>query len=262
MSEPCIRYSVCDHVATLTFDQPARLNAITFEMWSALPELIRRAEHDRSVNVIALRGAGERAFGAGADISQFEAKRSDPKSVAAYNAAVARTHQALSEAAKPTVAVIQGICFGGSLGLAMCCDLRIGASDARFRIPAARLGLGYRYSEIARLVKRIGPGATADLLVTARELDAAEALRLGILNSVYDRSSFDTEADQYLRRIADNAPLTLRSVKRALVELARPESERDISAVDELVASCYTSADYHEGRAAFREKRKPKFIGQ
>lgn len=262
MNEPSIRYEVRDRIATLTFDQPARLNAVTFEMWSSLHGLIRNAELDREVNVIALRGAGDRAFGAGADISEFGTYRSDIGSVAIYDAAVARANALLAEATKPTVAVIRGVCFGGSLGLAMCCDLRIGASDARFRIPAARLGLGYRYDDIARLVGRLGPGPTADLLITAREVDAAEGLRLGILNAVYDQSTFDTEADQYLKQIAENAPLTLRALKRALIELARPENQRNKACVEALVASCYKSADYREGRAAFREKRKPKFAGK
>jgi enoyl-CoA hydratase/carnithine racemase len=262
MSVPTIRYEARDGIALLTIDQPARMNAVTFEMWSSIPDLIARAEADKNVAVIALTGAGERAFGAGADISQFKEKRSDAEAVTAYDVAVAKAEHTLAETAKPTVAVIRGICFGGSLGLAMCCDLRIGASDARFRIPAARLGLGYRYADIARLVNRLGRGPVADLLLNAREVDAAEAHRLGILNAVFERDAFQAESERYLRRIAGNAPLTLRAVKRALVELGRPEAQRDVAAVDALVAACFASADYREGQAAFREKRDPKFTGE
>lgn len=261
MSEACIGYDVRDRIALLTINQPARLNALTLEMWSVLPDLIRRAEADDTVDVIALTGAGERAFGAGADISQFKEKRSDAGAVATYDATVVRASTALAEAAKPTVAVIRGVCFGGSFGLAMCCDLRIGASNARFRIPAGRLGIGYDYTDIARFVHQLGPGPVADLLLNAREVDAAEGLRFGILNEVHDCTTFAVEARQYLKRVAENAPLTLRAVKGALVELSRPEHQRNIAKVDALVAACYSSADYREGQAAFREKRNPKFTG-
>jgi enoyl-CoA hydratase/carnithine racemase len=258
---PGIRYDVAHGVATLTIDQPAKMNAMTFEMWSSLPVLIGQAEADDGVRVIAVTGAGDRAFCAGADISQFGAKRSDPADVLAYNAAVAAADAALVRAAKPTVAVVSGICFGGGMGIAMCCDLRIAASDSRFRIPAARLGLGYGYASIDRMVRKLGMGPVADLLFSARTIDATEAGRLGIVNQVFDRDSFRTEAADYLARIAGNAPLTLRAIKRALTEIARPEAERDVGAVDALVEACFGSADYREGQQAFREKRDPVFTG-
>lgn len=258
---PAIRYHAADGVARLTIDQPSKLNALTFEMWASLPGLIARAEADDAVRVIAITGTGERAFSAGADISQFGEKRSGAAAVAAYDHAVAQADGALARAAKPTVAVIAGICFGGGMELAMCCDLRIAASDSRFRIPAARLGLGYGYSSIAMMVRKIGMGAVADILFSARIVDAPEALRLGIASQLFDRDTFRVEADAYLARIAGNAPLTLRAVKRALVEMSRPESEREIGAVDALLAACFGSADYREGQAAFREKREPVFKG-
>jgi enoyl-CoA hydratase/carnithine racemase len=258
---PSIRYEVAHGVAMLTLDQPARMNALTFAMWSSLPGLIATAEADPAVRVIAITGAGERAFSAGADISEFAVKRSGDEAVAAYDAAVAAADHALATAAKPTVAIIVGICFGGGMELAMCCDLRIVASDSRFRIPAARLGLGYGFSSIDLAVRKIGMGPVADLLFSARIVEAAEAFRLGIANQVFDRDSFRTEAAAYLARIAINAPLTLRAIKRALVEIGRPEAERDVGAVDALVAACFGSADYREGQAAFREKRDPVFSG-
>lgn len=259
---PAVRYQSDGGVATLTIDQPSKRNAMTFDMWKSLPCLVARAETDPSVRVIAISGAGDRAFCAGADISQFGERRSSAEAVAAYDAAVTAGNAALAGAEKPTVAVISGICFGGGFGLAMCCDLRIAASDSRFRIPAARLGLGYSFVNVDRLVKKLGMGPVADLLLSARIIDASEAAQLGIANSVFGRDTFRADAAAYVERIAANAPLTLRAIKRALIEIARPEAERDVGAVEALVAACFASADYREGQAAFREKRDPRFTGE
>jgi enoyl-CoA hydratase/carnithine racemase len=238
------------------------MNAMTFEMWSSLPALIAKAEADPAIRVICLTGTGERAFCAGADISQFAEKRSGAEAVAAYDRAVAAANSALAEAAKPTVALISGICFGGGFELAMCCDLRIASTTTRFRIPAARLGLGYGFEGIDLLVRKIGMGPVADLLLSARIIDAPEAARLGIINTLFAQENFAADAEDYLARIAINAPLTLRAIKRALVEITRPEAERDSGAVDALVQACFASADYREGQAAFREKRDPAFTGR
>lgn len=258
---PAIRYAVANGAATLTIDQPSKMNAMTFEMWSSLPGLVARAAADPAVRVIAVTGAGEKAFCAGADISQFGDKRSSADAVAAYDRAVAEGQAALNNAAKPTVAVIRGICFGGGFGLAMCCDLRIASSDSRFRVPAARLGLGYTFKNLQLLVQKLGPGPVADLFYSARIIDAGEAHQAGVVNSLFDRETFEAEAASYVARIAGNAPLTLKAVKRALIELARPEAERDASAVDALVAACFHSEDYREGQKAFKEKRDPVFKG-
>jgi enoyl-CoA hydratase/carnithine racemase len=257
-----IGYAVDQGVATLTINQPAKMNAMSFEMWVQLPELVARAEADPTVRVVAVTGAGDRAFCAGADISQFGEKRSGTEAVAAYDRASAAASKALATCTKPTVAVISGICFGGGFGLAMCCDLRIASSDSRFRIPAARLGLGYGYGGIDMMVRKLGMAPVADLLLSARIMDAGEAGRLRIVNSVFERETFLSEAHVYLARIATNAPLTLQAVKRALLEIVRPEAERDVGAIDALVAACFGSADYREGQAAFREKRDPVFTGQ
>lgn len=258
---PAIRYAVEDGAATLTIDQPAKLNAMTFEMWSSLPGLVARAQADPDIRLIVVRGAGDKAFCAGADISQFGDRRSSAEAVAAYDHAVSDGQAALNGAEKPTVALIRGICFGGGFGLAMCCDLRVAASDSRFRVPAARLGLGYTYKNLQLLVRKLGPGPVADLFFSARIIDAGEANRAGVVNSVFDRDAFDAEAAAYVRRIAGNAPLTLKAVKRALIELSRPEADRDANAVDALVAACFHSEDYREGQKAFKEKRDPVFKG-
>jgi enoyl-CoA hydratase/carnithine racemase len=259
---PSIRYSAQNGIASLIIDQPAKMNAMTFDMWSSLPELVDRAENDPDVRLIVLRGEGRRAFCAGADISQFGEKRDGAAAVAAYDQAVSKGNAALAGSAKPTLALISGICFGGGFGLAMCCDLRIAAAESRFRIPAARLGLGYAFSNLQMLAHKLGVGPTADLLLSARIIDATEAAAMGIVNAVLSTENFESEAQAYAARIAGNAPLTLKAVKAALVELAKPEAQRNASRVDALVEACFSSDDYREGRAAFGEKREPVFRGR
>ncbi len=259
---PSIRYVAEKGIASLVIDQPAKMNAMTFEMWSSLPDLIRRAEEDPAVRLITLRGEGRRAFCAGADISQFGEKREGAAAVAAYDRAVSAGNAALAGSAKPTLAIISGICFGGGFGLAMCCDLRIATADSRFRVPAARLGLGYAFGNLEMLAHKLGVGPTADLLLSARIIDSPEAAAMGVLNAVLTSDGYDAEAEAYAARIAANAPLTLKAVKAALVELARAEGQRDPGRVDALVEACFASEDYREGRAAFAEKREPVFRGR
>jgi len=261
MSGPDLAYRVEGALARIVLSQPEKMNAMTFDMWSALPDCIARAVSDPAVRAIVLEGAGERAFCAGADISQFGARRSEPEAVAAYDRAVANAMAALEGAQKPTIALIRGICFGGGFGLAMGCDIRLAREDARFRVPAARLGLGYGFSGVKLIARKLGPDATADILISARILDAAEAARLGVVASVWSRDDFAAESAAYLDTVASNAPLTLLAIKRALIELAQPEGAQDSAAVAELVRQCFASADYREGQAAFTEKRPPRFTG-
>ena len=261
MGTPTLHYRTDGPVARLTIDNPARRNAMTLDMWAALPELVRRAEADPEVRVILLRGAGEAAFCAGADITQFSDKRSGEARGRVYDGAVEAAQAALSAAGKPTVAYVRGVCFGGGVGIALSCDLRVAAADARFRIPAARLGLGYAFANVELVAGRIGASAAADLLFTARTVDAEEARRLGIVGRVFGTEQADAAVEELVAAIGGNAPLTLRAVKRALVELARPAAERDTGAVDALLRACLDSEDYREGQAAFKEKREPRFRG-
>ncbi|MDO9440182.1 MAG: enoyl-CoA hydratase [Beijerinckiaceae bacterium] len=262
MADGRIEYRVEDGLAHLTIDQPARHNAMSFDMWASLPGLVATAEADPQVRAIVVSGAGERAFCSGADISQFGEKRSGASAVEAYEQAVSGGLAALSSGAKPSVALVRGICFGGGLALALSCDLRLVAEGARFRIPAARLGLGYAYPNVAMMARRLGPGATADILFSARGFDAGEALRLGVASKVWPAESFAAESRDYLAGIAANAPLTLKAIKLALNELAKPEAARDTAAADRAVAECFASQDYEEGRRAFAEKRAPEFRGR
>lgn len=257
-----IRYELDNGVARLVLDQPAKLNAMNYEMWSSLEGLIALSEADPDVHAIVLTGEGERAFCAGADISQFGDKRDSVEATQAYDDAYLRGCNAVAKASKPTVGVIRGICYGGGFGLAMACDIRIARAGTRFRIPAARLGLGYAYAGVAALVARLGLDITADLLLSARVVGDEEARQRGIVSQVWSEDTFEREAADYIAQIATNAPLTLRAAKQALIALAQPEALRDISAVDAAVAACFGSADYKEGQRAFKERRKPVFTGE
>jgi enoyl-CoA hydratase/carnithine racemase len=256
-----VRYEAENGIARLVVDQPEKRNAMTYGMWASLAGHIARAEADREVRAIVVTGEGDRAFCAGADISQFGEIRDGEAATRAYDDAYLSGCAALSHASKPSIAVIRGICFGGGVGLAMACDIRLARTDARFRVPAARLGLGYAYDGVAALVQRLGVGATADLLFSARIVDAPDALRMGLVNVLFGQDDFEREAAAYLRQVATNAPLTLRAVKQALVALGQPESTRNTAAADAAVAACFSSADYKEGQRAFREKREPAFTG-
>jgi enoyl-CoA hydratase/carnithine racemase len=248
-------------VAWVVLRNPARLNAVRLEMWQALPDAVRALDADPAVRVLVLRGAGDDAFASGADISEFATRRKDAASAAAYEAVTATAFAALLAVEKPVVAMINGVCIGGGLAIASCADLRIAADDARLALPAARLGLGYHQSGVERLMALVGPSAAAELFFTAREYTAAEALQIGLLNRVVPRAELRAFTGQYAGAIADNAPLTLRAAKRAILDAQRSDEARDRARVARLIAACFESADYAEGVRAFLEKRRPRFRG-
>ncbi len=245
----------------LVFDHPERRNAITAQMWDAIPEAARRLDADPAVRVVILRGAGDVAFVSGADISEFEAARSGP-GAREYDERNARAFEALSEIGKPVLALVHGFCVGGGCALALTADLRYCADDAVFGIPAARLGLGYSPAGLEALVRVVGLPAAKQIFFSARRIDAAEALRVGLVNQVLPKAGLEAWVRERAEEIAANAPLTLRSAKRVLRELARDPAQRDAAAVAESIRRCYESAGYAEGVRAFLEKRQPRFEGR
>jgi enoyl-CoA hydratase len=250
------------HIGTVTFSNPRRYNAMTYEMWRDVPGAVRALSDDPDIRVVVFTGDGGKAFVSGADISQFEAMRADADARAAYDQALDDAYAAMLECPKPTVARITGICMGGGLGMSLNCDLRICTDDSTFRMPAGRLGLGYALEGIQRMVAVIGPANAADLFYTARKFDAAHALRIGFVNFCHPRAEFDVAFERYVAGIAENAPLTLRAAKQAFRVLAQDPTRRDLSTFQAAFEACFRSEDYLEGRRAFLEKREPRFKGR
>ena len=249
------------NIGWIIFNNPARHNAVSIEMWRALPTLLEGFVADPEVRVIILRGEGGKAFVAGADISQFKEQRSSPEAVMAYNAAADHANMVLQECAKPTIAMIRGYCIGGGTAIAIGCDIRIAADDARFAVPAAKLGLGYRFSGIKRLTDMVGPSFAAEIFFTARLFSALEALQMNLVNRVVTVAELETYVRNYADTIAGNAPMTIASVKNAIINCLKDAALRDLARCEKMVNDCYTSDDYKEGQTAFMEKRKPVFKG-
>jgi len=248
-------------VGHLIFNNPERHNAVSLDMWAAAEEIVARYKADRDVRVMVVSGAGGKAFVSGADISKFEQDRATPESVQRYGKNVERAYASFCEFPKPTVAMIRGYCIGGGLALATCCDIRICSEDSTFGIPAAKLGLGYGYKGIKRLTDVVGPSYAKEIFYTARQFTAGEAGKMGLVNRVVPSDMLEQFVADYAAAIAANAPLTVDAVKFTVGEAVKPEDERDLAACDRLVAGCFASEDYKEGRKAFMEKRKPNFIG-
>lgn len=249
-------------IGWIVFNHPARHNAVSLAMWQALNEIVDELAGDAEVRVVVVRGAGDQAFVSGADISEFAEKRSNAALTRDYDASSGRAMAALRELNKPTIAMVRGHCFGGGLALALCCDLRIAADDAGFAIPAARLGIGYPFEGVRKLVDVVGPSFAREIFYTARRFTAQEALAMGLVNRVTSADALESCVREYASTIAANAPLTIASIKTLVAQALEDESGRDPQLCAEVVERCFASADYVEGRQAFMEKRKPRFSGR
>jgi enoyl-CoA hydratase len=249
-------------VGWLTFNNPARRNAVSIDMWEAIPKVLDRFEQDAAVRVIVLKGEGEKAFVSGADVSQYEKDRSTAEGVQRYEEIAVAVAERLQASDKVIVAMVRGYCLGAGINIALCSDLRIAADDARFGIPAAKLGLGYRASSLKALVDTIGPAFAREMLITGRQFSAEEAKTMGLAQRVAPAAQLEALVLEYCAMIAENAPLTIRASKRIVRELTRSSTAFDARACAALVRECFESQDYIEGRRAFMEKRKPVFQGK
>ncbi len=248
-------------IAHLILSNPDKMNAMTMEMWQAIPSALQAFDHDPEVRVIVISGDGEKAFISGADISQFDKLRGTEEAQAQYNACVSDAYAAPILCSKPVIASIRGYCFGGGLGFAASCDVRICAEDAQFRMPAARLGLGYDPSSVKRFMDILGAANTADIFYSARRFDAKNALHMGFVSQVHPVNELQSQTLAYAQMVSENAPLTMAAAKFAIRQGLIDESEKDLITARQMVKECFASEDYKEGRKAFAEKRTPVFKG-
>ena len=249
-------------VLHVRFNNPARHNALSLDMWEALPPLLDKAEKDERVRLVVFSGEGTKAFISGADISQFEDMRAAKEAVKRYEQVAESALMGIHDFGKPTIAAIRGYCLGGGVNVAISCDIRIASSDSMYSIPATRLGLGYRYSALKNLVDLVGPGYAKDIFFTGRRLTAAEAQAIGLVNNVAEPDKLDAMLAEYITAISTGAPLTIKAGKRIIREILKPDADVDMDLCRRLILDCFESEDYAEGRKAFMEKRKPVFKGK
>jgi len=257
-----LKTSIKDGVATVLFSNLPKMNAMSYDMWQAVPKVFAELDANPAVRIIVCAGDGEKAFISGADISQFEKLRGTVEAQVIYNQAVDAAYTAPMNTTKPVIARIRGICIGGGLGFAAACDLRICSEDSIFRMPAARLGLGYSPAGVRRFMNVLGPANTTDIFMSARKFDAREALRMGFVSKVVPVADLEKETAAYCKMVAENAPLTVAAAKYAVQQWMKDEKDRDLSKAMKMVEACFASEDHKEGRKAFMEKRTPEFKGR
>jgi enoyl-CoA hydratase len=249
-------------IGWMAFDNPDKRNAVSAAMWEAIPALFDRFEADPAVRVIVLRGAGDKAFVAGLDISQFEEKFSAEEVQKRHSALTAAAQARIAGAAKPTIAMINGFCIGAGVQIAANCDLRIAADTAKLAVTAAKMGLGYPPQGVKRLLDLIGPARVHDLFFTARQIAAAEARDMGLVNQVVAAAELEAAVRATAETVAANAPLSIKAVRDMVREFQKAPGNVDRKVLEAVNRACLTSSDYAEGRRAFTEKRKPVFTGK
>ena len=249
-------------VGHMIFNQPEKRNAVSLAMWERAVEILDEFQRDPEIRVVVLSGAGGKSFVSGADISEFESQRGTAEAQQHYNARTAEVYEGIEAFPKPTIAMIDGFCIGGGLNLACVCDIRICSAKSQFAMPAAKLALGYPFPAIKRLANIVGIANARHLMFTASRIDAEHALRIGLAQQVVPEAELAEVVTDYANTIAANAPMTVAAMKFISTQVLADPGARDLARCDEMVAACFASEDFKEGRRAFMEKRKPKFQGR
>ena len=257
-----ILQSVEDGIGIVTFNNPDKRNAMSLDMWEGLGQSLLELRDDAEVRVVILTGAGDKAFVSGADISQFEKTRHNAEASEEYSRRSAAQRALLADYPKPTIACIRGFCLGGGMQVAMLADIRLASDNSQFGIPAAKLGIAYGYDGLRNLVSLVGPSWARLIMYTGMRIDAAEALRIGLVDRVLPDSALWDAALEIARSIAANAPLAIKAAKITIAQILKDPAARDFDAIKNIGASCMDSEDFREGRRAFMEKRKPVFRGK
>jgi len=252
-----IRVAAEGAIGRVILDRQEKRNAISRAMWQAIPQAVSRLESDASVRVIVLQGAGEH-FAAGADIAEFDEVYGSRANAADYAADLAEAMEALGAGGKPRIAMIRGVCVGGGVALAVCCDMRFAEAGARFAVTPAKLGIAYCFEDTRRLVACIGASAAKDVLFSGRMLDTAEALRVGLVDRVFAAGALEDGVLAYAQLLAANSPATI-AVARDFIARAAGGQQGESEATLRAYLDILEGPDFQEGKAAFREKRKPRF---
>jgi enoyl-CoA hydratase len=257
-----ILQSVADGVGIITFNNPEKRNAMSLEMWEGFGNALVELRDNPDVRVVIMVGAGDKAFVSGADISQFEKTRHNAEASEEYSRRSAAQRALLADYPKPTIACIRGFCLGGGMQVAMLADIRIASDNSQFGIPAAKLGIAYGYDGLRNLVSLVGPSWARLIMYTGMRIDAAEALRIGLVDRVIADAALRNATMEIATTISGNAPLAIEAAKITIAEVLKDPDQRDMDAIKQIGTACMDSEDFREGRRAFMEKRKPKFSGR
>ena len=257
-----ILQNVADGVGVITFNNPAKRNAMSLDMWEGLGHALIELRDDANVRVVVLTGAGDKAFVSGADISQFEKTRHNAEASEEYSKKSAAQRALLADYPKPVIASIRGFCLGGGMQVAMLADIRIASDYSQFGIPAAKLGIAYGYDGLKHLVSLVGPSWARLIMYTGMRIDSAEALRIGLVDRVVPDAELWNATSEIARTISGNAPLAIQAAKITIAQVLKDPDKRDMDAIKAIGSACMDSEDFREGRQAFMAKRKPQFKGK